>query len=73
VLPSTAQTSSQIAEDTLTGARAASCDRGARVREACIGSTGSAADRAGLNFGPDLIGTVAAVCARLLELEGGCD
>lgn len=71
--PSAVQARRRIAEDTVSAARAAACDRGARVREACIASTGRAAERATVRFADVSIGTVAAVCARLLELEEGCD
>jgi len=70
--PSTEEKRRQIADETLTGARAVSCGRGVAVSDACIQSTREAADRATVRFNPESIGMVAAVCARLLESDGGC-
>jgi hypothetical protein len=70
--PSTEEKRRQIADETLTGARALSCSRGVAVSDACIQSTREAADRATVRFNPESIGMVAAVCARMLELGGGC-
>lgn len=63
----------QIADETLTGARAASCSGGTTVSDACIESTREAADRATVRFKPESIGMVAAACARLLESEPPTD
>ena len=70
--PSTDATRRQIADETLSGARASACNGGAAVSDACIQATREAADRATVRFNPESIGMVAAVCARMLELDGGC-
>jgi hypothetical protein len=70
--PSTAQKRREIAERTLRDARGRLCQAGPaapEVREACILGTRGAAAAAAVRFNPESIGMVAAVCARLLELE----
>jgi len=70
--PSTAQKRQEIAQGTLKHARGRLCGAGPAgtdVREACIQGTRHAADAAAVRFNPESIGMVAAVCARLLELE----
>ncbi|MGE5153125.1 MAG: hypothetical protein ACM3ST_03835 [Bdellovibrio bacteriovorus] len=70
--PSTAQKRQEIAQATLSDARGRLCGpgpAGTEVREACILGTRRAAEAATVRFNPESIGMVAAVCARLLELE----
>jgi len=70
--PSTAHKRRQIADLTLLSARQRLCSPGAGapdVRTACVLATGQAAEEATVRFNSDSIGMVAAVCARMLELD----
>jgi hypothetical protein len=68
--PSTAHKRRQIADLTLLSARQQLCSPGApEVRTACVLATRQAAEEATVRFNSDSIGMVAAVCARMLELD----
>lgn len=67
--PSTAQKRRQIADGTLAGARDRLCASTGAEREACTQSVGEATRAAAVRFEPGAVGTVAAICARLLAVS----